>query len=248
MKLIVQDIGCVHLVPIFALFHLCSLEGESHARSICQRGCGEREWVEGRLREDPVQVVDWMPTLISMLNLQPQQDHQFDGTDIWPLISAGEPTPPRDLFWNFRGDYALGLRHGDWKLISSADNDTRKLELFNIGEDPGEEIDLAQEREDVVAELMDLIEQERRADGSLARSAPASTAVLLRSSRISEARSQVHRQARRPINQHRHQFPPRLRPRRHAALAPVERNARVGMKRLVWRTAWCVVCWRRGRS
>ena len=121
------------------------------------------------VREDPVQVVDWMPTLISMLNLQPQQDHRFDGTDIWPLISAGEPAADRDLFWNFRGDVSLGMRHGDWKLISSAGEGERKLELFNIADDPSEEVDLAQDREDVVAELVDLIEQERRADGSSAR-------------------------------------------------------------------------------
>ena len=121
------------------------------------------------VRDRPVQVVDWMPTFMAMLNLQPQRERQFDGVDIWPLISANKPGPARNLFWNFRGDRALGLRHGDWKLIDTAAENGRVRELFNIAEDPGEEKDLASERADLVAELSELIEQERRLDGSEAR-------------------------------------------------------------------------------
>ena len=121
------------------------------------------------VRDHPVQVVDWMPTLISLLYLEPKLEHQFDGFDIWPLIAEGNTGPTRDLFWNFRRGHSLGLRHGDWKLIDSAKEDGRVHELFNISEDPGEETNLAQERPDLVSELRELIEHERRLDGSEAR-------------------------------------------------------------------------------
>ena len=61
------------------------------------------------------------------------------------------------------------MRDGDWKLISHGIDGSREYELFNIGEDPYEEHELAKEYPDKVKDLAHMIEENRREDGSSAR-------------------------------------------------------------------------------
>lgn len=118
----------------------------------------------------PVGVVDWMPTFASLAGAAPQTDPRWDGQDIWPLIAGGaSEADPRRLFWNFHGGDALGMRHGDWKLIVHEVDGALRRELFNIADDPYEQHDLASQFPDKVVELMGMIEEERRQDGTSAR-------------------------------------------------------------------------------
>jgi len=120
--------------------------------------------------DHPVQVVDWMPTFIALTGAEPNEDPRYDGQDIWPLITGAEASPAtRRLFWNFRGDRVLGVRHGAWKLISREDEGGRRLELYNIQEDPYEERDVVKDCPDRVKDLAGMIEEERQQDGSSAR-------------------------------------------------------------------------------
>lgn len=120
--------------------------------------------------EHPVQVTDWMPTLTALVGAEPKQDPQYDGEDIWPLLSRAETRPaPRRLFWNFRHDRDLALRYGDWKLITCGTDGNRTCELFNIADDPHEATELAAEYPARVAELVEMVEQERRNDNTSAR-------------------------------------------------------------------------------
>jgi arylsulfatase A-like enzyme len=63
----------------------------------------------------------------------------------------------------------LGVRHGAWKLISREDEGGRRLELYNIQEDPYEERDVVKDCPDRVKDLAGMIEEERQQDGSSAR-------------------------------------------------------------------------------
>ena len=119
----------------------------------------------------PLQVVDWMPTLAALTGAKPQTHPHWDGQDIWPAIagSAREGCEERRLFWNFGGGRALGMRHGDWKLIVRLVDGTQERELFNIAQDPYEQRDLADECPDKVKDLAGMIEDERQQDGSSAR-------------------------------------------------------------------------------
>ena len=120
--------------------------------------------------DHPVQVVDWMPTFTRLTGAEPAEDPLYDGQDIWPLITGEEADPAeRSLFWNFGGDRVLGARHGDWKLISRDDHSCRQNELYNIREDPYEERDLIKDYPDKSRMLTDIIEEERKQDGSSAR-------------------------------------------------------------------------------
>ena len=120
--------------------------------------------------DHPVQIVDWMPSFTALTGAEPAGDHRFDGQDIWPLITGEEKEPPeRRLFWNFQGARELGLRHGDWKLISREEGRNRQVELYNIREDPYEERDLAGDCPGNVRDLSTKIEEERVQDGTSAR-------------------------------------------------------------------------------
>lgn len=123
----------------------------------------------GRM-DSPVHVVDWMPTLLGLAGASPQDDPCFDGRDMWSLI-AGEETGSADrhIYWNFRGGRHLGVRDGDWKLISRDADGQRDLELFDLAEDPYERQELSRERPDITRMLSDMIEEERQLDGRAAR-------------------------------------------------------------------------------
>ncbi len=118
----------------------------------------------------PVHVVDWMPTLTRLVGAEPADDPQWDGVDIWPLIT-GEQDTVRDrcLYWNFRGGAELCVRYGDWKLISRAGETQRENELFNIAEDPYEGHEVADRHPDRVQQLLELIDEQRVLDGVCSR-------------------------------------------------------------------------------
>ncbi len=118
----------------------------------------------------PVQVVDWMPTLTALTGAQPATDPQWDGQDIWPLIAGDAPEPSeRSLFWNFHGGDALGMRHGDWKLIVRTVDGAEHRELFNIADDPTEQHDRVSDCPAIVNDLADRIAEQRTRDGTSAR-------------------------------------------------------------------------------
>ena len=109
----------------------------------------------------PVQVVDWMPTFTQLVGATPTADPMWDGQDIWPLIDGRDTSPDeRTLFWNFRGDRNLGVRHGDWKLQVTARPDKRWL--FNLAEDPTEQNNLADSHPEKLAELTALLDEHQR--------------------------------------------------------------------------------------
>jgi arylsulfatase A-like enzyme len=120
--------------------------------------------------DHPVQVVDWMPTLVTLVGAQPAEDPRYDGQDIWPLVTGEEShSADRRFFWNFMGGRDLASRSGDWKLISRECDSGRKLELFNIGGDPFEEHEISADYPDKVRELQELIVAEQQQDNSSAR-------------------------------------------------------------------------------
>ena len=77
----------------------------------------------GRLKpavvDEPLHMVDLMPTLLALAGANGSSDRPFDGKDIWPTLSTGEPSPHEDILINveaFRG----AIRKGDWKLVKVA--------------------------------------------------------------------------------------------------------------------------------
>ena len=90
---------------------------------------------------EPLHMVDVMPTLLALAGAQGSPDHPFDGKDMWPTLAEGKPSPNEDILINvepFRG----AIRKGNWKLVKIALL-PGKAELFDLAQDPGEKNNVA---------------------------------------------------------------------------------------------------------
>jgi arylsulfatase A-like enzyme len=109
----------------------------------------------GRLKpgvvNEPLHMVDIMPTLLALAGGHGDPGHPFDGMDIWPVLTEGKPSPHDDILINvevFRG----AVRKGNWKLVKIALL-PGKTELFDLSSDPGEKTNLADQHPDIVRDL-----------------------------------------------------------------------------------------------
>jgi arylsulfatase A-like enzyme len=101
--------------------------------------------------DEPMHMVDIMPTLLALAGGKGSPDHPFDGRDLWPVLAEAKPGPHEDLLINveaFRG----AIRKGNWKLIHVALL-PGKTELFDLATDPGETTDVAAQHPEIVRDL-----------------------------------------------------------------------------------------------
>ena len=104
-----------------------------------------------RTVNEPLHMVDVMPTLLALAGGTGSADHPFDGRDMWKTIADGAPGPTDDVLINVEL-FAGAVRKGDWKLIKIALL-PGKTELFNLAKDPGETTNVAAENPDVARDL-----------------------------------------------------------------------------------------------
>ncbi len=114
----------------------------------------------GRTRDALCAGYDLFPTLAKLCGGKIPQDRVIDGRDIWPLLMDGARSPHESLYWRRYDQEAV--RRGDWKLIRNpilALGEEHRLRgedevfLANLAEDPGEKVNLARKRPEIVAEL-----------------------------------------------------------------------------------------------
>lgn len=113
---------------------------------------------------------DWAPTFLGLAGNNGQESlAEWDGLDIWPILSGWQQQRDKPIYWNI-SDSKFAIRSGDWKLIIDDWEQPEKYQLFNLRFDPYETTNLAQQHQDVVTLLVKLIIEERKLDGSLERS------------------------------------------------------------------------------
>ncbi len=116
---------------------------------------------------EPVQSVDFYPTLLQLAGLPPTPDHPLDGVSLMPLLRQDGDLDRETLFWYFphggpTQPPGVSVRQGDWKLIRwylTSPDFPRRHELYNLAEDISEKTDLASQMPDKVAELDALLER-----------------------------------------------------------------------------------------
>jgi len=100
---------------------------------------------------EPLHMVDIMPTALALAGAKASPDKPLDGKDIWATVAEGKPSPHDDILVNveaFRG----AIIKGKWKLVKIALL-PGKTELFDLAADPGEKNDVAGQNPEVVRDL-----------------------------------------------------------------------------------------------
>lgn len=89
---------------------------------------------------------DLFPTIANLTEMS-VEELTFDGIDLSPHLLRGENLPDRNLFWRMREKRAV--RSGPWKLCANG----KKVELFHLGDDPGEQNNIAAQHPERLKEL-----------------------------------------------------------------------------------------------
>lgn len=123
-----------------------------------------------------VQTVDIYPTVLELAGISSTSDQPIDGQSIVPVLH-GQPMEHQPIFTHFPHVFGVmcapstAVRMGDWKLIrfhhATQNAASDAFELFHLGMDPSEAIDLAPYYPDKVAELDRLIAEHLQATDAL---------------------------------------------------------------------------------
>lgn len=116
----------------------------------------------GSLCNDYVIIEDFFPSILEMAGIDEAETVQnVDGKSFVPMLNkTGKTAGNRDLIWHYPNKWGgsgpgIGtsstIRSGDWKLIYFYKN--QHFELFNIAEDIGEKMNLADQYPERVKEL-----------------------------------------------------------------------------------------------
>lgn len=109
--------------------------------------------------------LDVMPTLIDLCDLKPSRLIAFDGTSLAkPLLASAQYVEPRTLLVHHQGRFGKSIGEGmpifekdycvmsnPWRLVGK--------QLFNLGNDPGQRIDVAGEHPEVASRLREEYER-----------------------------------------------------------------------------------------
>jgi len=113
--------------------------------------------------------IDFYPTLLEAIGIEPEPSQAIDGMSILPVLENPRAALARDaLYWHYPLDkpHFLGgrssgaIRRGYWKLIEFFD--TGRIELYNLARDIGEKQNVASKAGRVVTELRQLLLAWRR--------------------------------------------------------------------------------------
>ena len=120
----------------------------------------------GRKVSAALNYLDIMPTLMSLTGVADKFEIELDGIDVMPALT-GKPFGDDREFFSYCGQLSsereqVTAMDGDWKLIiigpfpldREALAESQRL-LFNLGQDPGEQNDIAEQHPEIVTRLTD---------------------------------------------------------------------------------------------
>jgi arylsulfatase A len=132
----------------------------------------------GSVSSEPTMTIDLLPTVAAVAGVS-LPERRIDGRDIWRLLSgaAGARSPHEALFF-YWGEELHAVRSGPWKLhlahpyraLEAPGRDgapgryvirQQAMALYDLGADPGEDVDVAAANPAIVARLQSLAERAR---------------------------------------------------------------------------------------
>lgn len=122
----------------------------------------------GSRSDEIIQSIDFYPTLMEVLGVQPRQEVKYDGVSIVPALKQTGHLEREAIFCHYPHNTpasqqlpAVYVRRGDWKLIRffhDGPNFAHRYELYNLRDDLSETKNLADANPALVKELDALIE------------------------------------------------------------------------------------------
>ena len=72
----------------------------------------------GRETDEPIAIMDLLPTLVTLAGATAPNDRVIDGRDIWPVIAGKDGAKsPHEAVYYLSGRSLKGVRMGDWKYM-----------------------------------------------------------------------------------------------------------------------------------
>ena len=116
-------------------------------------GAGVDPETQGSSFDDPVHIVDLLPTMLTRTGLKEFEQAELDGVDVLPYINGEMKEPPHEVIYLRRGfAQQTSLRMGKWKLYHSQNAGFKLFDLeANISEDLNQ--DQSAQYPELVAEM-----------------------------------------------------------------------------------------------
>lgn len=133
-----------------------------------------------RVSDEILTTMDLLPTIANLAGAEMPKNITVDGYDASAFLIGEDDVSPREDYLYYSGCLLTGVRVNEWKLVlpRSAKPDglgwwgrlieeVKTNQLYNLDNDPGETMNLADQNPDVVARLMKRIELARKELGDI---------------------------------------------------------------------------------
>lgn len=108
-----------------------------------------------RVEQDPVHLVDWLPTLRGIINDESAEAIDFDGQNLSCLLFNDEDLEERSLYFRRRNSQ-FSLQYNRWKIVREGVNaplSASDWQLYNLDTDPYETNNVASSNNVIVQDL-----------------------------------------------------------------------------------------------
>lgn len=118
----------------------------------------------------PVISTDFYPTMLAMAGLPLRPRQHVDGRSLVPLLKQEGKLHREAIYWHYPhygnqgGSPGGAVRSGDWKLIEFFG--PKRVELYNLAEDLGEDHNLAEEEPERAARMLEMLRAWQREVGA----------------------------------------------------------------------------------
>jgi arylsulfatase A len=126
--------------------------------------------------DDPITLMDLMPTFCTLAGVAIPTDRPIDGMDITPVLLGEIESQQREFMYFYR-DRLKGFRYGDWKVKLAHPGfrgvpgrvaiTAHPLSLFNLKDDPGETNNLAEQNPEKLRWMLSRMDSAYVAMGAL---------------------------------------------------------------------------------
>jgi len=95
-----------------------------------------------RVTDEFLTSLEWFPTLARIAGVEPEAGVILDGFDMWPVLRGEQPSPRREMFWEWASREMRACRIGNWKWVES----NKGGGLFDLSTDLAEVHDQSHEQ------------------------------------------------------------------------------------------------------